>query len=398
MRPLFFNLAAQWAGALYAAAVSLGLVFVVGRSLGPRAFGNYSYALTVAILFVVVQDGGFKRLIFREKTLPSAELLHHQENLMPWALGHASVSTVIGVTIALTLPVAYHIEIALAFFCLGLQAVVVFISAELRARGMFAQDAQWQAIARSLSAGGILLSIFLLGAQPAYIFLGWALGLIASLLLSPIPLTRPKVAGFRVKKIRRACMAFMGAEAATMIYSRSDIILLKYFSDCPEQVGYYAAAYRFLEGIALLSGPLSFIWFRNLRLNRKDKGLFRSKLVKTALIMLAGGTIVGVFGMEYSEAILDLTFGKGYADSAPILACLLIALVFILPNTILTQAAIAQNMERLYAISACLAALVNVTLNMMLIPEYGGLGAAWAAISTAGVLCLTLAFGVLKAI
>ena len=398
MRPFLFNLTSQWGGTLYTAAVSLGLVFVVGRSLGPGAFGNYSYALTVAVFFVIFQDGGFRRLIVREKTLASTDLMQYQGHLMPWALGHALVITAVGVIVVLILPFPHHVEIGLAFLCLGLQAVVAFISAEFRAQGVFPRDALWQATARSVSAAAILLAIFLLGTQPAFIFFGWALGLTVALLLSPMPLAKPEFAGFRIKDIRRACVGFIGVEAVTIIYSRSDIILLKYFSDCPEQVGYYAAAYRFLEGIALLSGPLSFIWFRNLRLARMDRRLFRSKVVKMGLTMLAAGTIIGAVGMPYSEVVVHLTFGKAYGESAPMLAWLLTAVVFILPNNLLMQATIAQNRERLYVIAAGLCALLNIGINIVLIPKFGGLGAAWATIGTEAVLSMALVFGLWKAI
>ncbi len=52
------NLTSQWLGTLYTAAVSLGLTFLLGRVLGPEGFGTYSYVLTLATLFLVLQDGG----------------------------------------------------------------------------------------------------------------------------------------------------------------------------------------------------------------------------------------------------------------------------------------------------------------------------------------------------
>jgi len=64
--------------AIYTAVVSMGLTFVLGRLLGPEAFGTYSNILTLASLFFILQDGGFKTLIFREKTLPTPRLLLHK--------------------------------------------------------------------------------------------------------------------------------------------------------------------------------------------------------------------------------------------------------------------------------------------------------------------------------
>ena len=75
---------------------------------------------------------------------------------------------------------------------------------------------------------------------------------------------------------------------------------------------------------------------------------------------------------------------------------LLAALIFILPNGVLTQAAIAQNIEHLYAVAAGAAALVNIGLNFVLIPRFGGLGAAWATIVTEAALMVVLVFGLAK--
>ena len=72
---------------------------------------------------------------------------------------------------------------------------------------------------------------------------------------------------------------------------------------------------------------------------------------------------------------------------------LLAALIFILPNGVLTQAAIAQNIEHLYAVAAGAAALVNIGLNFVLIPRFGGLGAAWATIVTDAFLTVFLILG-----
>jgi Na+-driven multidrug efflux pump len=65
-------------------------------------------------------------------------------------------------------------------------------------------------------------------------------------------------------------------------------------------------------------------------------------------------------------------------------------MVFILPNYILTQGAIALNKEVGYAKIVVGVALLNIVLNLWLIPEFGAMGAAWATIVAEGVLCIGL--------
>ena len=419
------NLISQWMASIYTAAVSMGITFVLGRLLGPGKFGTYTYILTLASMFFILQDGGFKTLIFREKTMPGPALAGHNDNLFSMAFGHAAMCTAIGIIFVLVFPVPYRAGITAAFIYFFLQAIVNFISSELRAKGKFSRDAGYQVLVRTAGALGIIFVLCFFYHKPWIIFGGWAVGIGFALFLSPIPLSillpnfchkkqedSPIAAIFRFRnfpynfftgnfsgkifvdsgysRIWRACLAFMAIDAATTIYYRCDILILQHFFRGSEKIGYYAAAYRFLDGIVLLAAPVGVIWFRKLRLVWKDKKLFYSEVVKISMVMVLSAGIILIAGIIYGSGIVTATFGEHYAETARILPLLLGALIFILPNTILTQAAIAQNGEGLYALVAGICALVNIGLNFILIPEFGIAGAAWATIATEALLGIGL--------
>lgn len=184
----------------------------------------------------------------------------------------------------------------------------------------------------------------------------------------------------------------MAIDAATTVYFRCDIILLERLAE-PAAVGYYAAAYRFLDGIVLLTAPLSVIWFRKLRMVWKEERAFWAQIGWMSTIMFAASICIVAAGTLFSGEIVVLTFGSEYADSAHLLPWLFGALIFLLPNGILTQAAIARNRERVYAVAAGAGAVLNIGLNLFLIPELGGLGAAWATIATEVFLTVALIVG-----
>ncbi len=85
-----------------------------------------------------------------------------------------------------------------------------------------------------------------------------------------------------------------------------------------------------------------------------------------------------------------IVFGEQYQYAGELLPLLLFAMLFILPNYILTQGTIALNKEIGYAKIAVTVALLNIVLNVWLIPDFGAMGAAWATIFSEGVLCLGL--------
>jgi O-antigen/teichoic acid export membrane protein len=395
MASFSINLTSQWLATLYTAAVSLGLTFVLGRVLGPDGFGSYSYILTIATLFFILQDGGFKTLLFREKTLPSEELKRHEDRLFSWALGHSVVVTGAGAFFAWVLPAPYRFGVLAAVICFGFQAVINFISSELRARGLFPRDAMWQAMVRTSGAVGILLGMFFVTPSPWAIFAGWSLGLFVCLFLSPHPVPKPLFGGFRNQALRNSCFYFIAIDAATTVYYRCDILLLGRYLD-PASVGYYAAAYRFLDGIVLLAAPLSIIWFRRLRMVREERRIFWVQVGWMSTVMIAASVCIVAAGSLFSREIVALTYGVEYADSAHLLPWLLGALIFLLPNGILTQAAIARNREGVYALAAGAGAVLNIGLNLFLIPGFGAMGAAWATVATEAFLMIALLAGLKK--
>jgi O-antigen/teichoic acid export membrane protein len=358
--------------------------------LGPEAFGDYSYVLTLAALFLIFQDGGFKTLLFRERTLSTSSLYRYRDNLFPWALGHTVMLTVAGAFCVLVLPFQYRMGVLAAVLYFGLQAAADFVSSVLKSEGRFPQEAFWQTVVRTSGALGILLVLFWVGTDIRIIFSGWAVGILLCLLWSPVPLRNFSFSGFSVRDVRWACVGFMAIDAATTVYYRCDIILLKYLADSGADVGYYAAAYRFLDGIVLMAAPLRVVWFRKLRLDWMDKRLFARQVAKMCGVMVLAGCLIFVLAAPFSGRIVAFTFGDAYGASAGLLPWLLFALIFILPKGVLAQGAVAQNLERPYALLAGFSAVLNVGLNFWLIPVYGAMGAAWATLVTEGVMVVFL--------
>ena len=92
--------------------------------------------------------------------------------------------------------------------------------------------------------------------------------------------------------------------------------------------------------------------------------------------------------------IILLCFGSDYQQGAELLYWLFLALFFMTPNLVLTQGALAINRENYYALGACGAALLNISLNYFLIPVYGAKGAAFGTIATEAFLLVFMGYGI----
>ena len=381
----------QTLSALYVGVASTLLVFLVGRWLGPEGFGEYSVVLSIISILAIALDGGFRTLIQRETARRTPGLGLEHEHLLPTAVGYSLVTTLALVLVTLGLPVAYRMALASGVATMGAVALVQFWSAGLRGRGAFVEDAGWQAWQRTSTAGAMALGLWTL--PVAWVaFAGWCIGAWLALLSSGaralfkvVSWPRLNLAGWW-----RACAPFVTIDLATAIYFRIDVAMLDWLTGDLATAGFYSAAYRLLEVVVFLFNPLAIVLFRHLRLAGHDPGEFRALVSLTLILSLVLAAVIWAGAWWLGDWMIELAYGPTFAPAATLLPWLMTAVLFILPNAILSQAAIAINKEWSYARVVILAALANVLLNMAWIPLYGAQGAAKATILTEAVLFVGL--------
>jgi polysaccharide transporter, PST family len=167
---------------------------------------------------------------------------------------------------------------------------------------------------------------------------------------------------------------------AVVLYMKIDQIMLgQILGD--QAVGIYAAATRISEvwyfiPVVIASSITPMI----LKARQESHGLYHQKL-QTAF----NGTVLAAYAisiaMSFFAAPLILhLYGSAYAESIPILIVHIWASIFIFLGVIRGIWMIAEDLTGVYFQMTLLGTLVNVGLNMILIPRYGGLGAAIATV------------------
>jgi O-antigen/teichoic acid export membrane protein len=160
------------------------------------------------------------------------------------------------------------------------------------------------------------------------------------------------------------------------IYFSMDQVLLGLLTSKAE-VGQYAAAAKLPT---VLSGFIA-IWvsavyphasklFRDDRdALRRQLGSFTSLSVVAALPLAAGSAIVGT-------AVMTALFGASYRPAGTPFAVLMVASAVVMVAINYTSLAMAVDQERTFALAVTVASVINVLLNLLLIPFYGSIGAA----------------------
>jgi len=245
---------------------------------------------------------------------------------------------------------------------------------------------------------GRLAALLLAGGM---LWLGWGLwGLVGGLLaanalaavLSLVFLWR--LAPFRLR-LERGFLRYLVRESLPLaltnvfilVYFRVDMVMLELMGRGYAEIGWYAAAVRVIDAVAvvpaLVSGAALPVLSGLARDDRRGFGrLYRQ--AQRLLIVLGLPAAVGLWAVR--EQVAVLIYGPHFAPTGRAFFWLAPALALLFLNFLQLGALTALGRQRLCAWSTGLCVVVNVGLNLWLIPVHGFQGAAGATLFTEVVL------------
>jgi O-antigen/teichoic acid export membrane protein len=213
---------------------------------------------------------------------------------------------------------------------------------------------------------------FIVGEATASLLLLWGLG--------GLRVFRSFDAAFARRTARHALPLVLSSLLGLLVFNL-DLIMLRFIRG-PESAGYYAAAYT-LVGLIMNIGIAFYLnLIPGLTRLRDDRvafqGLFDS--ASTLVLMLAMPIAVG--GTLLARPLILTVFGDGYAPAAGPLTLLVVASALTLFRFVHQAGVVASNRRQDVLRVNVIGAVVSVSLNVLLIPRYGILGAAASTLTT----------------
>ncbi len=190
-------------------------------------------------------------------------------------------------------------------------------------------------------------------------------------------------------KILRASYPFALLIFLMALFNRVDSVMLeRLLENGQEQAGIYAQSFRIFEAatqFSLLFAMLLFPMFSRMIQRKQDV----NELVRTALpLLLVVSLSVSIASNFYKLEIIDLLYHSYAHYSSSIFGILMIGFVFVsisyLYGTLLT----ANHNLRHLNIVASLTVIINISLNLILIPRYQALGAAISSLVSQGFFAI----------
>ncbi len=367
--------------------LSMFLVLVLSRKLGPEGLGIYTTVLTLFTFFSLFSALGLNSYIIRE--ISSDRSKAEKIFFNSFFLGTLS-SLVFCVFMVLT-------AIILGYSSVLLTASIIMASALFfKTISAFTQS-MLQAFERMEYCSIILIvetivkvaggvGVVVAGYQIIYVILIVALANVLSMLLG-VYFVNKHIFKLHIRfeydllwKMIREIPVFFMLSLVVMVYWQIDILMLSKIKGMVD-VGYYSAAYRFLTiGIGLANCYIAAIFPVISRFYVESKNNFQQSCVSSIKYLSLTIIPIALITTYLSKDIIRLFYGDEFVVSAQTLQILIWTLVLFPAANILGNGLVASHQQKIDLLINVLSASFNIVLNLILIPKYSHVGAGIATL------------------
>jgi PST family polysaccharide transporter len=386
----FFNTGWIFVARLVSFTISLLTIAFVARYLGPENYGKLSYAQSFTAIFSVFALLGIDQVLYRD-------LVAHPEKEKE-LLGTAFVSRL--VFGALSLILAFFTAVAtsndpvliwlillitLTFLLYPFSLIANFFSAQVQAK-----YSSYITIGIAFLIPALKLLLIFFGKGILYFA---ALITLEALVFGVfhvyvyIRVFRGSLFEWRFsmpifKSLMYRSWPLMLASLSGYIYGRIDQVMIQRYLDS-SAVGVYDVAVRLTEYLGFLPGVLIASLFPAIiNARMRDRTEYIKRLKMLTLLCISISVIFAACLFILSPYIIGILFGAKFFASISLLRVYVWSTVGTIAIMLIQNYFIAENKSAHFLFFSILGAGMNVGLNIVLIPMFGTLGAAYATLVT----------------
>lgn len=402
------NTVSPMAAQLVNKVIDMGFAILVLRLLGATRNGEYAFAVVVWWYFATVTDFGLGTLLTREvaKDRGRANVYLCNTILVRLVLCLASLPVVAGLILFYSNITTLTTETTLAIALLIASLIPGGISGALSSLFYAFERMEYPAfmttattVLRVALGVGVLLAGFgIVGLASVAIVVSTATAIAFYFLVRSL-LFQPKLE-FDVSFARRMVVTsfpLLLNNLLSSLFFKIDVFLLK-----PVQgdtvVGWYNAAYKFVDGLLIIPSTLTLALFPVLsNLGATSRESLLKTYVAAARVLLVVSLPIAVGTAYIAPAVIGLFAGPEFLpQSAIALQVLIWFLPFSYFNGITQYVLIAIDKQRFITMSFAITLVFNVAANLVLIPMFSYAGAAIVTIASEIVLLIPFYYCVRK--
>lgn len=387
--------AAQFVGAI----LSILLSIFIARSLGDVIFGKYAFIIAFTALFTVFLDLGYETLLVREVARDKSQASKYLNNII-------SIRTVLSVVIFTLIILIINIldypeDIKNIIYVFTIYSILISLSNVFKVTFRAFEKMEYEA------GISILSNILRVALGLSVLFLGYGLMELALVFLFSGIFEFAVIVLVSEKKFIKTKMEFdlnflkstikVALPLGTLtifglIYIKTDTIMLSFMKG-DAVVGWYNAAYNLILGFRpiphlFMSALLPLMAYYYISSKESLKIVYEKSFkyllilglpITVGILLLADRFILLLYGQQFINSIIVLKILAGDI----LLKFLYFCASFILVST--------DKQNQMAVIVGC-TALINVVLNLFLIPYFSYVGAAIATIATETFLLIAYVY------
>lgn len=182
----------------------------------------------------------------------------------------------------------------------------------------------------------------------------------------------------RIKNSLKSSSSYASLLLTSAVYSRGDSFILDATLG-RTAVAQYSLGYRYLDALSLFPSALSQNLFH---LSAQKTNLNARKLIYITILMAGVGLVAGgaLFGM--SQFLSVKLLGSGYAETQSVISIFAAVIILMFINSPLSTIVQSSALLRSFLPWGIANTLLNIILNIVLVPTIGITGAAWSMLIT----------------
>ena len=365
------------------------IIVFAARILGAAGWGTFSYMTSLAAILTVFSDVGVSGVLIREaaKSEEAKRTYFATSSVIKLVLITVSLVFILFGTdyitgIPLSRNIIYATGVLFVFDSLRRFGTSLFRAAE---RMEF--EALTNIVTQAIIVGVGFLALFMMP-SPESLAVAYAVGAGVGLLIT-IYFLRDYVSKVfsqfnkaLIKPIVSAAWPMTLASIFGVLLVNIDTVMIGWFYDAT-QVGFYSAAQKPIAFLYLMPAFIVGGLFPALaRLTQKSMTEFTRVLERgiATTTLVAYPIALGI--VLTANQIISIFYGNEYLPAVYSMQILALSVLVTFPVTVIIHGIFAQNRQKEMVPIWVIGALVNVGLNLYLIPTLGIAGAAWASLVT----------------
>ena len=367
--------------------VTLIVGIYVARYLGPLRFGLLSYAISFTGLFIALATLGLDGIMVRE-LVRTPERKDELIGTAFWLKIGGAFLMWSGIVAAIPFTennTQTNILIAIIAFGIIFQAFkVIDLNYQAEVKSKFVVLAQIIQLVVSSAIKLVLISL-----SASLIWFAWVIlietivltiGLIAIYLLSGNKILSWKWRWKIARQLLGDSWPLILSGMVISIYMKIDQVMIKEMLNA-EQVGIYAAAVRLSEAWYFIpTAIISSIFPAIINAKKQAEKIYNERLQKLYALMLWMGVAIALPTTLMASWIIRVLYGDAFAPASEVLSIHIWSGVFVFLGFVNGRWIIVENLQYIATIKNISGAVVNIVLNIVLIPKYGINGAAMATL------------------